>query len=100
MRRRRTVRCRQVVDCQGLVTDSDIVRHGTAGDLASLGTEPNRGGPMTDQMSPGHDDLVEAAGHPIGAGVAREGYDPRLTNEDLARCGRRPGRPTTSSPSG
>ncbi|MDL5158724.1 NCS1 family nucleobase:cation symporter-1 [Actinomycetospora termitidis] len=39
---------------------------------------------MTDQMRTGHDDLVEAAGHPIGAGVGGEGYDPRLTNEDLA----------------
>ena len=29
-------------------------------------------------------DLVEAAGYPPGAGVARRDYDPRLTNEDLA----------------
>ncbi|MBU8811020.1 NCS1 family nucleobase:cation symporter-1 [Mycolicibacterium goodii] len=29
-------------------------------------------------------DLVEAAGHPIGGGEIKPGYDPRLTNEDLA----------------
>ncbi|GAA0423919.1 nitrate reductase [Acrocarpospora corrugata] len=29
-------------------------------------------------------DLVEAAGHPIGAGLIKPGYDPRLANEDLA----------------
>lgn len=29
-------------------------------------------------------DLVEAAGHPIGSGAIKPGYDPRLTNEDLA----------------
>jgi NCS1 family nucleobase:cation symporter-1 len=29
-------------------------------------------------------DLVEAAGHPIGSGVIKDDYDPRLTNEDLA----------------
>ena len=29
-------------------------------------------------------DLVEAAGHPVGRGVIKPGYDPRLTNEDLA----------------
>jgi NCS1 family nucleobase:cation symporter-1 len=54
---------------------------------------------MTDQITPwgsggatpsphgytaGHDDVVEAAGHPVGAGVIKPGYDPRLTNEDLA----------------
>jgi len=32
----------------------------------------------------GHDDLVEAAGMPIGAGLIKPGYDPRLANEDLA----------------
>src|SRR3979409_1593980 len=32
----------------------------------------------------GHNDLVEAAGAPIGAGLIKPGYDPRLTNEDLA----------------
>src|SRR5882757_568288 len=32
----------------------------------------------------GHDDLVEAAGAPIGGGLIKPGYDPRLTNEDLA----------------
>src|SRR3954466_16226492 len=29
-------------------------------------------------------DLVEAAGHPVGSGAIKPGYDPRLTNEDLA----------------
>jgi nucleobase:cation symporter-1, NCS1 family len=29
-------------------------------------------------------DLVEAAGHPVGSGVIKDDYDPRLTNEDLA----------------
>jgi NCS1 family nucleobase:cation symporter-1 len=32
----------------------------------------------------GADDLVEAAGHPVGAGLIKPGYDERLTNEDLA----------------
>ncbi|WP_099025586.1 NCS1 family nucleobase:cation symporter-1 [Mycolicibacterium palauense] len=32
----------------------------------------------------GADDLIEAAGHPVGGGVIKPGYDPRLTNEDLA----------------
>src|SRR5258706_15494727 len=31
-----------------------------------------------------HEDLVEAAGMPVGSGEVRPGYDPRLTNEDLA----------------
>jgi NCS1 family nucleobase:cation symporter-1 len=31
-----------------------------------------------------HQDLVEAAGMPVGSGEVRPGYDPRLTNEDLA----------------
>ncbi|HTJ32589.1 MAG TPA: NCS1 family nucleobase:cation symporter-1 [Dactylosporangium sp.] len=31
-----------------------------------------------------HQDLVEAAGMPVGSGEAGPGYDPRLTNEDLA----------------
>ena len=31
-----------------------------------------------------HVDLVEAAGMPVGSGVTKPGYDPRLTNEDLA----------------
>jgi NCS1 family nucleobase:cation symporter-1 len=30
------------------------------------------------------DGLLEAAGQPIGRGLIKEGYDPRLTNEDLA----------------
>lgn len=29
-------------------------------------------------------DIVEAAGHPVGSGLIKPGYDPRLTNEDLA----------------
>src|SRR6059058_1347758 len=29
-------------------------------------------------------DIVEAAGHPVGGGEIKPGYDPRLTNEDLA----------------
>ena len=32
----------------------------------------------------GAGDLVEAAGHPVGGGLIKPGYDPRLTNEDLA----------------
>jgi nucleobase:cation symporter-1, NCS1 family len=32
----------------------------------------------------GPHDLVEAAGMPVGSGVIKPGYDPRLTNEDLA----------------
>ncbi|WP_306206210.1 NCS1 family nucleobase:cation symporter-1 [Actinoplanes sp. RD1] len=31
-----------------------------------------------------NNDLVEAAGMPVGAGAIKPGYDPRLTNEDLA----------------
>ncbi|MGE0217363.1 NCS1 family nucleobase:cation symporter-1 [Mycolicibacterium sp.] len=36
----------------------------------------------------GANDLVEAAGHPVGGGVIKPGYDPRLTNEDLAPLGK------------
>ncbi|MCU1528036.1 MAG: nitrate reductase, partial [Frondihabitans sp.] len=32
----------------------------------------------------GPHDIVEAAGHPVGAGFIKDSYDPRLTNEDLA----------------
>src|ERR1700741_606255 len=32
----------------------------------------------------GAGDLIEAAGHPVGGGPIKPGYDPRLTNEDLA----------------
>src|SRR3954465_2189849 len=32
----------------------------------------------------GAGDLIEAAGHPVGSGAIKPGYDPRLTNEDLA----------------
>src|SRR5436190_14968822 len=48
---------------------------------------PSGGGgtkPTTHGYAAGHDDLVEAAGHPVGAGVIKPGYDPRLTNSDLA----------------
>ena len=31
----------------------------------------------------GAGDVVEAAGHPVGGGLIKPGYDPRLTNEDL-----------------
>ena len=53
---------------------------------------------MTDTVVPPHDappgavvgagDIVEAAGHPVGGGVIKPGYDPRLTNEDLAPLGK------------
>jgi nucleobase:cation symporter-1, NCS1 family len=33
-------------------------------------------------------DMIEAAGHPTGGGVIKPGYDPRLTNEDLAPLGK------------
>ena len=36
----------------------------------------------------GAGDLVEASGHPVGGGVIKPGYDPRLTNEDLAPLGK------------
>jgi nucleobase:cation symporter-1, NCS1 family len=36
----------------------------------------------------GAGDIVEAAGHPVGGGVIKPGYDPRLTNEDLAPLGK------------
>ena len=39
---------------------------------------------MADTISHGHADVVEAAGHPVGGGEIKPGYDPRLTNEDLA----------------
>lgn len=32
----------------------------------------------------GAGDIVEASGHPVGSGLIKEHYDPRLTNEDLA----------------
>ena len=35
----------------------------------------------------GAGDIVEAAGHPVGGGVIKDHYDPRLTNEDLAPAG-------------
>ncbi len=53
---------------------------------------------MTDTVVPPHNappgavvgagDIVEAAGHPVGGGVIKPGYDPRLTNEDLAPLGK------------
>ena len=36
----------------------------------------------------GAGDIVEAAGHPVGGGIIKPGYDPRLTNEDLAPLGK------------
>jgi NCS1 family nucleobase:cation symporter-1 len=39
---------------------------------------------MADTISSTPKDLVEAAGMPVGSGVIKPGYDPRLTNEDLA----------------
>src|SRR6201991_2333078 len=40
---------------------------------------------MADTLeTPQHQDLVEAAGMPVGSGEIKPGYDPRLTNEDLA----------------
>src|SRR5947208_10501394 len=39
---------------------------------------------MADTSASTHEDLVEAAGMPVGGGVIKAGYDPRLTNEDLA----------------
>lgn len=53
---------------------------------------------MTDTLVPkdltppgaviGAGDIVEAAGHPVGGGVIKPDYDPRLTNEDLAPLGK------------
>jgi NCS1 family nucleobase:cation symporter-1 len=40
---------------------------------------------MTETASREYDqDLIEAAGLPVGSGLIKDGYDPRLTNEDLA----------------
>jgi NCS1 family nucleobase:cation symporter-1 len=39
---------------------------------------------MADTVQSTPRDLVEAAGMPVGSGVIKPGYDPRLTNEDLA----------------
>ncbi|WP_189077041.1 NCS1 family nucleobase:cation symporter-1 [Mangrovihabitans endophyticus] len=40
---------------------------------------------MADTLPPeGHEDVVEAAGQPVGIGEIKPGYDTRLTNEDLA----------------
>src|SRR3981189_3237130 len=33
-------------------------------------------------------DIVEAGGHPVGGGLIKPDYDPRLTNEDLAPLGK------------
>jgi NCS1 family nucleobase:cation symporter-1 len=40
------------------------------------------------QDSTGREDLVEAAGQPVGSGVIKADYDPRLTNKDLAPLAR------------
>jgi NCS1 family nucleobase:cation symporter-1 len=47
-------------------------------------TAPNNQRVLPPGVSAGHDDLVEAAGSPIGAGLIKDGYHPDLTNEDLA----------------
>jgi NCS1 family nucleobase:cation symporter-1 len=39
--------------------------------------------PLTPLLTGPHD-VIEAAGHPVGAGLVKPGYDPRLANEDLA----------------
>ncbi|GAB2589447.1 nitrate reductase [Paractinoplanes abujensis] len=39
---------------------------------------------MADITTSKHQDMVEAAGMPVGSGVIKPTYDPRLTNEDLA----------------
>src|SRR3954462_531501 len=39
---------------------------------------------MADTPESTPQDLVEAAGMPVGSGIVKPGYDPRLTNEDLA----------------
>nr|WP_255645747.1 NCS1 family nucleobase:cation symporter-1 [Actinoplanes polyasparticus] len=39
---------------------------------------------MADITTSKPEDLVEAAGMPVGSGVIKPSYDPRLTNEDLA----------------
>src|SRR5258705_3751191 len=41
--------------------------------------------PQTAKQLPlGAVDIVEAAGRPVGGGLIKPGYDPRLANEDLA----------------
>src|ERR1700759_5364594 len=45
---------------------------------------------MADITSSTPQDLVEAAGMPVGSGIIKPGYDPRLTNEDLAPLKRQP----------
>ena len=49
-------------------------------DTVARAQEPVTAAPAVD----GPQDLVEAAGMPVGSGVIKPGYDPRLTNEDLA----------------
>src|SRR3982751_5411072 len=39
---------------------------------------------MADTLASKAGDLIEAAGHPVGGGLIKPGYDPQLTNEDLA----------------
>ncbi|AGZ39525.1 NCS1 family nucleobase:cation symporter-1 [Actinoplanes friuliensis] len=39
---------------------------------------------MSDTTVAKNSDLIEAAGMPVGSGEIKPGYDPRLTNEDLA----------------
>ena len=39
---------------------------------------------MADTTASTPQDMVEAAGMPVGSGVIKADYDPRLTNADLA----------------
>ncbi|PPG04657.1 nitrate reductase [Pseudoclavibacter sp. RFBI5] len=50
--------------------------------LAQTGASGSTRGLGTEGAAP--DNLVEAAGHPVGDGNMKPGYDPRLANEDLA----------------
>ncbi|SOD74307.1 NCS1 family nucleobase:cation symporter-1 [Jatrophihabitans sp. GAS493] len=61
------------------MTDTAAPKQSTAQPLAAT-----RAGGLPPGSTPGHNDLVEAAGAPIGGGLIKPGYDPRLTNEDLA----------------
>ncbi len=49
---------------------------------------PESSTPLPPGAVVGAGDLIEAAGHPVGGGVIKPGYDPRLTNEDLAPLGK------------
>ncbi|WP_327010050.1 NCS1 family nucleobase:cation symporter-1 [Dactylosporangium sp. NBC_01737] len=53
-------------------------------DTVARAQEPVVAGTLAGAGADGPQDLVEAAGMPVGSGVIKPGYDPRLTNEDLA----------------